>query len=90
MCAMEIPLLYETGGEGQFDAVLVVTAPLTIRRSRVNHATDGREQRLIPDTEKVSRADFTYENTGTLEEIDAYIIDLIRKLCAPARKYGDV
>ena len=80
LCAMEIPLLYETGGEAQLDAVLVVTAPSKLRRSRVNHATDDREQRLIPDAEKVIRADFTYENVGTLEELDAYVIDLIREL----------
>lgn len=82
LCVIEIPLLYEAGSEADLDAVLAVTAPSDVRRDRVSHATDEREQRLLPESEKRRRADFTYENVGTLEELDAFVTDLIRELSA--------
>ena len=39
-----------------------------------------REQRLIPDEEKVLRADFAYVNDGTIEELDAFVAGVMRKL----------
>jgi dephospho-CoA kinase len=41
---------------------------------------DAREQRLIPDEQKVQRADFAYVNDGTLEELDAFVADVIAQL----------
>ena len=57
----EVPLLYETGGDARFDKVVVITAPTKLRRARSEVATDDREARLIPDAEKVQRADFSYQ-----------------------------
>ncbi len=76
----EVPLLYETGGELRFDAVVVITAPAEVRAERVNAPSDAREQRLIPDEEKVRRADFAYVNDGALEELDAFVADAVAKL----------
>jgi len=76
----EVPLLYEAGAEGRFDAVVVVTAPRDLRADRAGDRLDEREQRLIPDDEKVSRADFTYVNDGSLEELDAFVADVVRRL----------
>ena len=73
VAVVEIPLLYETGGETRFDKVLVVTAPEPIRRSRSATAGGGREARLLPDAEKAARADYVYENSGSLEELDAFV-----------------
>ena len=58
MCVTEVPLLYETGGDARFDKVVVITAPTKLRRMRSDVATDEREARLIPDREKVERADY--------------------------------
>ena len=55
VAATEIPLLYESGGETRFDAVIVVTAPDEVRAARSKHALDQRGARLIPDEEKVRR-----------------------------------
>ena len=41
---------------------------------------DDREQRLIPDEEKVERADFAYVNDGTLAELDAFVADVVARL----------
>lgn len=77
----EVPLLYETGGERRFDAVVVITAPEALRRER-RPAGDDREQRLLPEEEKVALADYTYVNDGTLEELDDFVADVVGKLTA--------
>jgi dephospho-CoA kinase len=78
----EVPLLYEAGAEGRFDAVVVITAPRELRAARAGDRLDEREQRLIPDDEKVERADFAYVNDGSLEELDAFVADVVRTLSA--------
>ena len=76
----EVPLLYEAGGESRFDKVVVITAPRQLRRARSEVATDAREQHLIPDAEKVKRADYAYVNTGSLEELDAFVASVMDEL----------
>ncbi len=77
----EVPLLYETGGEKRFDVVVVITAPEQIRAER-RPIGDGREQRLLPEGEKVRLADYAYVNDGTLEELDAFVADVMARLTA--------
>ncbi|HXK15608.1 MAG TPA: dephospho-CoA kinase [Gaiellaceae bacterium] len=76
----EVPLLYETGGEARFDKVVVITAPSKLRRARSEVTMDDREARLIPDAEKVQRADFSFKNTGSLEELDAFVQSVLAEL----------
>jgi dephospho-CoA kinase len=76
----EVPLLYETGGDARFDKVVVITAPAKLRKARSVVATDDREGRLIPDAEKVQRADFSFKNTGSLEELDAFVKSVMAEL----------
>ena len=76
-----MPLLFETGGERRFDAVVVITAPEAVRRER-RPVTDAREERLLPEAEKVARADYAYVNDGTLAELDAFVADVVGKLTA--------
>jgi dephospho-CoA kinase len=78
--AVEIPLLYETGGEARFDVVVVVTAPADVRTERTPAAGDAREQRLIPDEEKVKRADFAFVNDGSLAELDEFVSGVMAQL----------
>jgi dephospho-CoA kinase len=80
VCVTEVPLLYESGGEARFDKVVVVTAPRQLRRARSVVATDEREARLIPDREKTARADYAYTNTGSLEELDAFVGSVMHDL----------
>jgi dephospho-CoA kinase len=75
----EIPLLYETGGEERFDRVVVVTAPPDVREARRGAVAD-REDRLVPEEEKVRRADFSYVNDGSLEELDAFVAGVLEEL----------
>ena len=77
----EIPLLFEPGGESRFDKVVVVTAPENVRTERRGDVAD-REARLVPEDEKVRRADFAYVNDGTLEELDAFVAGVLEELKA--------
>jgi dephospho-CoA kinase len=76
----EVPLLYEVGGDARFDAVVVITASPDVRVSRQVRPMQDRERRLLPDEEKVGRADFAYVNDGSLEELDRFVAGVIEKL----------
>jgi len=82
VCVTEVPLLYEVGGDERFDKVVVITAPPEIRAERSQMAGELREGRLLPEEEKAERADFVYVNDGSLEELDAFVADVTRKLTA--------
>jgi dephospho-CoA kinase len=74
----EVPLLYEAGIEDRFDAVVVITAPRELRAER--RELDEREDRLLPEDEKVRRADFSYVNDGSLDELDAFVAGVVSTL----------
>jgi dephospho-CoA kinase len=84
VCVTEVPLLYEVGAERRFDKVVVVTAPSKLREARRRVRRDDRESRLLPDREKAKRADFVYVNTGTPEELDAWVAGVMATLSAEA------
>ena len=65
LAALDIPLLFETGGEGRCDATVVVSAPGFVQRARVmarSGMTADRLQKILehqmPDAEKRRRADY--------------------------------
>jgi dephospho-CoA kinase len=80
VCVTEIPLLYEVGAEERFDRVVVITAPEDERHARSRTDADQRERRFLPDEEKVARADYAYENTGSLTELDRFIGSVMEDL----------
>lgn len=80
VCATEVPLLYESGGESRFDRVVVVTAPRQLREQRRHAPQDDREARLLPEAEKVKRADYHFVNTGTPEDLDRWVAGLMEEL----------
>ena len=80
VCATEVPLLYESGGETRFDRVVVVTAPRQLREQRRHAPQDDRESRLLPEAEKIRRADYHFVNTGTPEDLDRWVAGLMEEL----------
>jgi len=84
VCVTEVPLLYEVGGEGRFDKVVVVTAPAELRKQRSQVEAELREPRLLPDDEKAKRADYVYVNDGSPEELDAFVAGVMAGLTGRA------
>ena len=75
MVAVDIPLLFEIGAEGNKDAVIVVSAPAMIQRARVMRRRGMTLARLaailahqMPDREKRRRADFVLRTGGARRE----------------------
>lgn len=90
ICVLDIPLLFETGGDKYMDAVVCVTAPPDVQRQRVlDRGTMTEAQfntilsKQMPDAEKRSRSDYVIE-TVTLEktrkQVHAVIEDIRAKL----------
>jgi dephospho-CoA kinase len=82
LVVVEIPLLFETGGEARFDKVVALTAAPEVRAERRGGALESRESRLIPDEEKLRRADFAYVNDGSLEALDAFVAGVVEELAS--------
>lgn len=89
---LDIPLLYEGGGENAMDAVVVVSAPENLQRARVlDRGTMDEDtfetilSKQIPDAEKRKRADYVIE-TLTLEQarsaVRSVLADIREKLNA--------
>jgi dephospho-CoA kinase len=84
VCVTEVPLLYEVGAQDRFDKVVVITAPRALREQRRRVPRDDRDARLLPDREKVRRADYHYVNTGTFEDLFDWVGGVMAELEAGA------
>ncbi len=81
---LDIPLLYETGGEKRVDAVVVVTTTPELQRERVlarGTMDDARFEAILarqtPDAEKRKRADFIVDTSHGLEPVRERIRDIL-------------
>jgi dephospho-CoA kinase len=84
---LDIPLLYETGGETRVDAVVVVTAPAEMQRKRVltrpgmtPDKLDALLAKQMPDAEKRRRADFIVDSGGGLESARDQVRNILAKI----------
>jgi dephospho-CoA kinase len=80
----EIPLLFETGGETEFDKVVVVSAPSDVQRARILSRPGMTEEKLesilqrqIADEEKRRRADFVIDTGADLSTTESQVRDIL-------------
>src|SRR5580698_7096954 len=84
VAVVDVPLLFETGGEKRVDAVVVVTTTPEIQRERIltradmtNEKLDAILARQLPDAEKRKRADFVVDTSHGLDPVRARIRDIL-------------
>jgi dephospho-CoA kinase len=87
LAVLEVPLLYETGGERRVDCVLVCSAPADAQRARVLQRAGMTPQKLeqllarqLSDAQKRARADFVVDTGGTFEESQAQVDKILESL----------
>jgi dephospho-CoA kinase len=90
IAVLDIPLLFETGGDRRVDAVVVVSAPPDVQRARVLERPGMTIEKLesilskqMPDAEKQRRADFVVDSSQGFESARAQvraILDAVAKM----------
>ncbi len=84
---LDIPLLYETGGEERCDAVVVVSAPADVQRARAFERPGMSEDKFnkllakqLPDAEKRRRADFVVDSSQGFEAARAQVREILERV----------
>jgi len=94
VAVVDVPLLFETGGEGRVDAVVVVTTSPEIQRERIlarpnmtSEKLDAILTRQMPDAEKRKRANFVVDTSHGLDPVRSRIRDILMEAAkmAPRR-----
>jgi dephospho-CoA kinase len=90
---VDVPLLFETGGEKRVDAVVVVTTSPEIQRERVlargtmdDAKLDAILARQLPDAEKRKRADFVVDTSHGLDPVRERIRDILAEVVRMPRR----
>jgi dephospho-CoA kinase len=84
---LDIPLLFETGGERRCDAVVVVSAPAEVQRARTFERPGMTEEKFaailakqIPDAEKRARADFVVDTSKGFDAARDQVRDILARI----------
>jgi dephospho-CoA kinase len=87
---LDVPLLFETGGDKRVDKVVVVSAPAEVQRARVLARPDMDAAKLeailarqLPDAEKRARADFVIDTSRGLEAAHQQVREILAALRHP-------
>jgi dephospho-CoA kinase len=93
LVVLDIPLLFEGGGERGMDAVAVVTAPPDVQRARVLDREGMTAERLdailahqMPDAEKRARADFVIDTSRGVEPVRREVAEILEIMRDPQRR----
>ncbi len=92
---LDIPLLFETGGERDCDAVVVVSAPTEMQHARAFERPGMTEEKLkaliakqVPDAEKRRRADFVVDSSQGFDAARSQVADILRAVAKMPKRRG--
>jgi dephospho-CoA kinase len=81
---VEVPLLFESGMDGAFDATIAVLADEDVRVERAgargHRALEERSKRQLPQNEKAQRATYTVRNDGSVDELEQMLSSVLDML----------
>jgi dephospho-CoA kinase len=93
VAVVDVPLLFETGGEKRVDAVVVVTTTPELQRQRIlardnmtSEKLDAILARQLPDAEKRRRADFVVDTSDGLDPVRLRIRDILNEAVKMPRR----
>jgi len=93
VAVLDIPLLFETGGEKRCDAVVVVSAPPDVQRDRVAERSGMTEQKFaailakqMPDADKRARADFVVDTSKGFDAARAQVRDILARVATMPKR----
>ena len=93
IAVLDIPLLYETGGEKRCDAVVVVSAPADVQRERVLARPGMTPEKFasilakqMPDAEKRARADFIVDSGHGFDAARAQVREILAQVSRMKKK----
>ncbi len=93
VAVLDIPLLFETGGEKRCDAVVVVSAPADVQRARSFERPGMTEQKFaaiiakqLPDEEKRARADFIVDTSKGFDAARAQVRDILARIATMPKR----
>jgi dephospho-CoA kinase len=93
VAVVDVPLLFETGGEKRVDAVVVVTTTPELQRQRIlardnmtSEKLDAILARQLPDAEKRRRADFVVDTSDGLDPVRLRIRDILNEAAKMPRR----
>lgn len=87
LVVVDVPLLFETGGDKAVDVVVVVDAPADIQEERVLARAGMSEEKFnhilakqMPNSDKVKRADFVVDTGSGIEKAEADVVAILKAL----------
>lgn len=93
VAVLDIPLLFETGGDRRCDAVVVVSAPEEVRRARIFERPGMTDQKYaaiaanqMPDAEKRKRADFVVDTSKGFDAARAQVREILTRIATMPRR----
>ena len=93
VAVLDIPLLFETGGDARCDAVVVVSAPADVQRARAFERPGMTEDKLaaimakqMPDEEKRARADFVVDTSQGFDAARAQVRDILKAVATMPKR----
>jgi dephospho-CoA kinase len=94
VAVLDIPLLFETGGERRCDAVVVVSAPPDVQRARIFERPGMTPQKFagisanqMPDAEKRKRADFVVDTSKGFDAARAQVREILARVATMPKRH---